>query len=1290
MKWIIGANSVSRSSLVRFGIWLGKKCFELRVGSLLAGSVAVGAEVVMALGCAGGDAVGSIHRSGFTRLESVDTGIDFTHRVSLEALARNRLIEDGSGVAAGDVDGDGLCDLYFGSVEGNNRLYRNLGGLRFEDVTEKAGVRCAGQVSTGVVLVDIDGDGDLDLLVNGLGVGTRLFVNEDGRGRFREMAGTGMARDSGARSLAVADFDGDGDLDVYVVNYRPTTSRDEPRVVTIHRRSGRYEVDEVWRDRYAADANEEGGAVLNELGEPDVLYRNLGGGRFEAVSWEGGSFVDDRGVALTGSPRDWGLSAMFRDINGDGAPDLYVCNDFHSPDRVWLNDGSGRFRAAPATALRKQSWASMAVDFADLDGDGLDEFFVAEMLGVTRERRHTQRDNVEGPGLPGLGWGWHAGEVARVTSVMRNTLFLNLGAGHFAEVANYAGVQASDWSWGAAFLDIDLDGYPDLLVANGHARDHLNSDVQARLARSGLPRNAAERAALFRQIPPLRVAKRAFRNRGDLTFEERGAAWGFDWVGISTGMVLADLDGDGDSEVVLNNLESPAFVFRNDAAAPRVSVRLRGLPPNTAGIGARIVVRAPGLPLQSQEVVSGGRYLSGDDPSRTFAVGRGNEPVEIEVFWRSGRRSRMTSASSQRSLVVVEPALPEPAAKLVQPLSGEGGSWFSSFPAVGPGHPLGASASGVSPLFESVDGGVELGDAAPSAGEPVRLRPLQLPRRLGHEGPGVSWMDLNDDGLDDLVLATPLARPTQIRLNDGRGAFVKAPTNALSVASRGARTALVGWMTGRGRGVVAAGVSGYGLSEELPVSLAVYAHSRSNLQAVAGFGVGGSVGPVAAADMDGDGVLELFVGGQAESGRYPMASRSQLFRQREGRLGVDPEAAGLLADVGLVNGAVWSDLTGDGWPELILACEWGPLRILRNERGRLSAWDPGLTVGGVSGAAAAVRVLSGLTGWWTGVAAGDFDGDGRMDLVVGNWGRNTPYQEFIAGGLRINFGDADGPGGWKEILTHRDPILGKEVPWSGYLALCRALPWLASRVSTHASYATNSLSELLGDAKGPMRTLEAVCLESVVLLNRGNGFEVQALPMAAQLSPVFGVAVADFDNDGSEDVFLGQNCFATDRECGRLDAGRGLLLRGDGKGGFGAVPIAASGIALSGEQRGVAAADFDGDGRMDLAVAQHAAPVRLLRNRGAPPGVRVRLIGPPGNRSGIGAQLRLRQGGKEGPVREVHAGGGYRSQDSSTLVFARPSGPGTIRVRWNGGRRSEEPVSEGAKEVVVDFATSVP
>jgi hypothetical protein len=1237
----------------------------------------------------------TIHRhAGFTRLNSIETGIRFTNGVSLEAVAKNRLIEDGSGVAAGDVNGDGLCDLYFGNLEGKNALFLNTGGFRFIESTEPAGIACPGQATTGVALADLDGDSDLDLLVNGWGVGPRLFLN-DGKGHFSEKNDAGLQRNSGARSIALADIDADGDLDLYVTNYRPTTSRDEPQTIRISRRGKTYEVPPAFRERFAADANEIGGVVLNEFGEPDRLYRNLGSGRFEEIPWTDGNFLDHQGRALTAPPRDWGLSAMFRDLNQDGAPDLYVCNDFHSPDRLWLNDGAGRFLEAPATALRKNSWAAMAVDFADINGDGLDDFFVAEMLGSTRVRRHTQRDNVESPGILHRGWGWTPGEVTQVTSAMRNTLFLNLGGGHFAEAAYYAGVQASDWTWGAAFLDVDLDGYPDLLIANGHVRDHLNSDIQSRLAQAGAPRNAADRKVLFGQIPRLSLPNRIFRNRGDVTFEDRSTDWGFDESGVSVGMALADLDNDGDLDVVLNNMDANASILRNDSTRPRLAIRTRGRAPNTGGIGARIRVFASGLPQQSQEIIGGGRYLSSDDGVRSFAASHSTNRVTVEIVWRNGQRNTFSNQVPNQILTLIEAAdnSPSQRAKPTKVVDGSN-SWYASFPRSTDW--IQQASNSISkpvitsrkPLFEDVSGRLDLVSTHRPDNELTR-QPL-LPRKLSHAGPGVSCSDINGDGHDDIIFPASHPDPAQLRINDGTGNFVRAAIPATSQELSSEQTTFLSWMTGPGTGMMVAGVSRSETSQKSPVNLAVYTLSGSEIRAVSGPELSGNTGPIAAADVDSDGDLDIFVGGQPEPGRYPLAARSTLLRQNEGRFLRDDRDRALFETVGLVNGAVWTDLHNDGWPDLILAGEWGPIRVFENQKGQLTEWDPPLHFDGVAAKAASITKLSALSGWWTGVAAGDFNGDGRLDIVAGNWGRNSKYQEFIDGGLRLYHGElADGSTG--DLLeTYWDPGLGKEVPWRDFFTLSRAFPMVAQKIRSYAAFATNSIQELFGTTLTRATRLEAVTLDSVVFLNLGDRWEAHPLPLLAQFAPGFSPAVADFDGDGAEDLFLSQNSFAMDKESGRLDSGRGLLLRGDGRGNFSEVPADVSGIALAGEQRGAAVGDFDEDGRVDLLVAQHAAPAKLFYNREARPGLRVRLIGPTGNRQGIGAHVRLGDGTHFGPVREIHAGSGYRSQDSPVVVLAVPSGATQLRVRWPGGRVTETKVPSGSREAVVDFSENKP
>ena len=1170
-------------------------------------------------------------RVGFTLLPEAVTGIHFTNHLADRSVAENQIRMIGSGVALGDVDGDGRCDLYLCRLEGPNALYRNLGGWKFEDITAAAGVACADQYSTGATLADLDGDGDLDLLVNAMGGGTRCFFN-DGRGHFTEN-NSGLARNFCATSMALADIDGNGTLDLYVANYRTTTIRSTG--LQLLNVNGRRLFKPEDRDSYEFTPE---GLVL-EHAEPDAVYLNDGRGRFTPLPWTGGNFLDADGKPLARGDKDWGLSVMFRDMNGDGAPDIYVCNDFWSADAIWLNDGKGRFRALPKLALRNSSTFSMGVDFADINRDGLDDFIVLDMRSREHARRMVQRSMAGG--TPVLT------TIEERPQTERNTLFLNRGDGTYAEIAQLAGLQASEWSWCAAFLDVDLDGFEDLLVTTGHGFDSQDADTEAELERA--PRQPGQKFGdRILRFPRLRVPAQAFRNRGDLTFAPAGDDWGFNTTGVAHGLALADLDGDGDLDVVVNNLNDGVGVYRNETGAPRVLVRLQGLSPNTRGIGAKMQLQG-GPVSQSQEMISGGRYLSSDEAVRVFAAWQLTNRFQLTVTWRSGAVSVVSNVMANTMVEVKETGAtrPQPAAPTPQ-------------------------TTRMPPLFKDVS--AVLGHSHHEEPFDDFARQPLLAQRLSHTGPGVAWADLDGDGREDLLVGSGRGGEPGFFQNAGDGTFTRIKTPSPSAPPRDDQTALLAHRTESGT-TVWIGMANYEAPATNAPAALVLAYANGGLTPQPPLpSQRSSTGPMSLADVDGDGDLDLFIGGAVIAGRFPEPATSRLFRNDHGQMVLTQE----FTDVGLVNGAVFTDLDGDGFSDLVLACTWGPLKVFRNDHGRFNAWNWKLS--GSSTFKAPLSSLNDLTGWWHGVTAADFDGDGRLDLVASNLGRNSPYQSFLPGGFRIYYGDFSGAGfvdGVEAYLDH-----GREVPWRDLDTLSRALPWLRQKYPSYHAFAQATLADVL-DGRAA-KSLNVNWSDSTVFLNRGDHFEIRALPLEAQFAPAFGLGVADFDGDGTSDIFLAQNFFPTDGDTSRYDAGRGLLLLGDGVGGFRPVPARESGLEIYGEGRGAAVADYDGDGRVDLGVGQNGAETKLYHNERARPGLRVRLQGPPQNRSGFGAVLRpVFAHGRMGAARELHAGSGWLSQDSAVSVLAGPEPVKSIFIRWPGGTTTQTEIAPGAREVSI-------
>ncbi len=1153
----------------------------------------------------------------FQRLDAERTGVDFRHAWTpppkYEHVLGNGLA--GGGVAVGDVDGDGRPDLVLTRPFGGARLYRNLGDFRFEDATERAGLLADEHWSTGASLVDVDGDGDLDLHVCGYDTPNRLWINA-GDGTFSEgAAAAGLAFTGASIAMAFADYDGDGDLDGYLLTNRhdsgPLPKGDVPT------RDGRPYVPPELAELYTVVTRPDGVDLVVRAGQFDRLFENDGGGRFTDVT---------AGSGIVGN--DFGLSATWFDYDEDGRPDLYVANDFHGPDRLYRNEGGGRFRDVAPAALPHTPWFSMGSDYADVDGDGLLDLLATDMSG----RGHYRQKLAMGD-MNENGWFLESGTPRQY---MRNALYLNTGTGRFREAAFLAGIDSSNWTWSPRFGDLDEDGREDLFISNGMTRDYFNSDLRDQLRAQGLAGDALQQNSFWNDAPELAEPNLAFRNLGDLRFQNVGDAWGLGEVGVSFGATLSDLDGDGDLDVVVNDFDRPAALYRNGSSeGRRVTVALRGRASNTSGWGATLrLTSARGT--QVRQLGSSRGYMAAADAVAHFGLGADAAVERLVVEWPSGHVQTFTSLPADRHFVVQEP-------------EGEA--------------PPRAPRARPTPIFTG-----SLGSRSVEAPYDDYAREPLLPYQLSRLGPALAVGDVNGDGTDDYVLGGPAGSPAQLFLNEGHRRFVPVE-GALAAAGTAAEDAGLLLFDADGDGdrdlyLVSGGT-------ECAPGDEVLADRLLFNDGAGGFGAApadalpdlrDSGGPVAAADFDRDGDLDLFVGGRSVPGAYPARPQSRLLRNDGGRfVDASDELAPGLRDAGLVVGALWSDADGDGWVDLLLAREWGPIGLWRNEGGRLAD-------------ATEAAGLGAHSGWWNGLAGADLDGDGHLDYVAANNGLNSKYVASAEHPALIYYGDYDGSGRRQIIeAQYEDEHL---YPVRGRSCSSAAMPFLRERFTDFDTFASALLVEIYPtDRLEQAERSEAKTLASSVLINEGAPgaprFRVVALPRELQIAPGQGVLLTEIDGDGRPDLVLAQNSYAPQRETGRMDGGVSALGLGTGDGGFRLLRADASGIVVPADAKSLVATDFDGDGRADLLVGVNDGELRAFHNGGAGSGrgLAVRLAGAPGNADAVGARVTLHVPGLPAQTGEIAAGNGYLSQSAPAVFFGLGAHVGefSAEVRWPDG-----------------------
>lgn len=1123
----------------------------------------------------------------FTKIPSHVSGLDAVNTYDDPEMWNSRYQEFkggavGTGVSVGDVDGDGWLDLYVVNKTGPNRLYRQVSPLRFEDITDKAGVPGGAEWGSGASFADVDNDGDLDLYTCHINGPNLLYLN-NGQGQFTE-AGKSAGVDIVAGSVmgAFEDYDRDGDLDLFLLTNL-------------------------------------GDAGKSPRGDVDYLLQNDGKGRFKDVTVQSGIL----------SLKEKGHSATWWDANGDGWSDLYIANDFEEPDHLYRNNGDGTFTDILDEAIPHTAWFSMGSDFTDVNNDGLLDFLVGDMASTTHFKQKVAMGDMGGL----------VDDMDRLITpqYMVNAFYVNSGTTRFMEGARLLGVANTDWTWSVRFEDLDGDGWQDLHVTNGMVRSFNDSDLNNQIKRI---RSRAQVIAMLKNSPPLTERNLAFRNTGNLDFENWSDNWGLAHEGVSFGSALADLDNDGDIDIVYTNYEDEVSLYRNNGDANSIVLSLQGQESNRNGIGARIVLESRKGSQTRQVSLSRGVLSSSVAPVH-FGLGEETEARQLTVFWPSGRTQVVENLRAGQHYKITEKGTKAKARKRNAPLT--------------------------APLFSNASKSTGLDFTNTELPFNDMIRQSLLPNRMNTLGGGVAFGDADSDGDADIYFAGAKGQHGQLYWNEGQGRYSKD-------------TATQPWQNQRKENVeemapLWVDINGDGLLDLYVTSGSVEDDAGSpNYADSLYLNKGGgtfveaeceglkssyaSASVAASADFDRDGDMDVFVGGRVIPGQYPESPQSFLLENVDGDLVSTTSKIEGIENLGMVTSALWSDANGDGWLDLVVSGEWEPIRFFLNEQGKL-AEKPSQDCG-----------LEGVSGWWNSLTAADVDNDGDIDYIAGNVGLNTKYHASKEAPIQLFYGDFEGRGTMNivEAEYEGDALF----PMRGKSCSTRAMPSLGAKFDTFRSFASALLTDIYDVSKADR--YEANELQHGVFINDGNAaFEFQPLPRLAQIAPVWGLVASDLNGDGNVDIALGQNFHGPQVETGRFDGGLGLLLLGDGSGGFEAVGPLESGILIPGEARGLAMGDWNEDGRPDLLFTRVNESALPLVNHKTPESrfFCLSFDASPSLVAGTRVEIQFRNGSLT--AAEVYSGGGYLSQSEEKLFFGytKDNPPSQFSIRWSDGRIDE-------------------